>query len=174
MVEHYDMLFGFPQARYVEAGFGATANVFTRREVLERVGRFRPELHSGGDQEWGQRVRDAGYRLLYVESARVDHPARRSWSELIRKTTRTNRGMFELSRLQGKGRGHTLRLVMSDLRPPVGWMVRLLRRRGAASLRATLSALAVLMFNRWLRAWVWISLEARSVGRRSEVGRTGL
>ena len=170
-VEQYELLFGFPQAHYVSVGFGATANLFTRREVFERVGRFRAELQSGGDREWGLRVKAAGYGLFYLESARVDHPARRSWRELVKKTTRTNRGMFELARMQGRGRLYTLRLVVADLKPPIGWIVQVLRGRELPSLRARLSVIAVLLFNRWLRAFLWLSMEAGS--RRTGVDKKG-
>ena len=41
------------QRRYVEEGFGATANLFVRRSVFDSLGGFDEHLKSGGDYEFG-------------------------------------------------------------------------------------------------------------------------
>lgn len=52
---------GFPQRRFVEQdGFGATANLFATRAAIEAVGGFDSSLMSGGDVDFGERVRAAG------------------------------------------------------------------------------------------------------------------
>jgi glycosyltransferase involved in cell wall biosynthesis len=56
-VELYESRTALLQKEYVEdGGFGATANMFTRRAVFERVGLFDGGLKSGGDIEWSRRV----------------------------------------------------------------------------------------------------------------------
>jgi glycosyltransferase involved in cell wall biosynthesis len=170
LVEQYELVFGFPQPRYVSLGFGATANMFTRRAVIERVGPFSTDLESGGDREWGLRVKASGYEVCYAVAARVDHPARRTMGELIKKTVRTNRGMYELTRRQGQGAEYSVRLALADLKPPVGWISRLLRAEKPAGLHAKLSTITVLLFNRWLRAAIWLSLEAGRLRRRADAG----
>ena len=165
-VELYELTYGFRQAFYVTEGFGATANLFTRREVFEAVGPFDARLKSCGDREWGMRVRDAGYHLAYAGGARVLHPARRSWSELIQKTARVSGGMFELARLQGQDRRHTLSVVMSELRPPVRQALRVLQGEGPSGLRARLLVIAALTLRRWVTAFEWLRLEAGSRPRR--------
>jgi len=88
-VELYERVRGFPQEEYVEKyRFGATANVFTFRTVLECVGNFDPDLRSGGDREWGNRVSASGYQLAFGEDAVISHPARSSWREIELKTRR--------------------------------------------------------------------------------------
>jgi glycosyltransferase involved in cell wall biosynthesis len=53
--ELYESLTAFQQHKYIERDhYGATANLFTRRDVFDVVGRFSDGLTSGGDREWGQ------------------------------------------------------------------------------------------------------------------------
>ncbi len=53
-VELYESVTAHAQKTFVEVGrFGATANLFTRRKVFERVGAFDANIKSGGDVEWG-------------------------------------------------------------------------------------------------------------------------
>lgn len=85
---------GFPQERYVRNGFAVTANMITRRQVFERVGPFDGTLQSGGDAEWGRRVRSGGGVAHYLASATVEHPARDTWGELHTKTVRTTEGVI--------------------------------------------------------------------------------
>jgi glycosyltransferase involved in cell wall biosynthesis len=116
LAEVYDCAMAFPQRRYIEqAHFGATANVFTRRSVLERVGTFDGRLISGGDAEWGRRVHAAGYRLLYHDDVIVAHPARESVYKLFQKSVRIAQGEYQMGR---KNRGWLLRSMAKDfLRP---------------------------------------------------------
>ena len=171
VVERYELAFGFPQERYARLGFGATANLFTRRDVFESVGGFDPSLQSGGDREWGLRATASGFKAIYGDAVRIDHPARKTWGELVKKTVRTNRGMFELARKQGYGAGHATKLALADLKPPVRWIARRLQSDEPAGLRAKLSVIAVLMAHRWLRAGIWLSLGAGVVVGHIRHGR---
>jgi GT2 family glycosyltransferase len=109
--EWYEHLHGFPQEDYVRRGFAVTANLVTRRSVLERVGPFDASLASGGDAEWGRRVTSAGGILRYAADARVSHPARATREALIRKGRRTTRGVATKAlRLPG-GRRTVLRML---------------------------------------------------------------
>lgn len=98
-VERFEMLYAFPQERFVrDQHFGATANVFTRRAVMDRVGTFNDALMSGGDREWGQRVHAAGLAVVYVPDVVVAHPARRTFGEYEAKIRRVVGGMRALER----------------------------------------------------------------------------
>ncbi|HXB56236.1 MAG TPA: glycosyltransferase [Vicinamibacteria bacterium] len=100
--ELYESVAAFRQREYVERWhFGATANLFTRRAVFNRVGLFDERLRSLGDREWGYRVSQAGFFLRYAEGARTCHSARRSVAELLRRTQRLAGGYFELARTGG-------------------------------------------------------------------------
>jgi glycosyltransferase involved in cell wall biosynthesis len=78
--------------------FAETANLFTRRTVVDEVGSFAPWLKSRGDVVFGQRVFAAGYRLVYAERAVVTHPAVRSLRQLCRRTARMIGGKHDVRR----------------------------------------------------------------------------
>lgn len=110
--EWFEELDGFPQKDYVSRGFAVTANMVTRRSVMDRVGPFDERLLSGGDAEWGRRVRDAGGRQDYVETAAVTHPARDTWAELARKSRRTTEGVVT----KAPSRRRLLQLLLGQIR----------------------------------------------------------
>jgi glycosyltransferase involved in cell wall biosynthesis len=94
MYSLYDYCFAFPQDLYVNKGqFAATANMFTRMDVIERVGAFDDELMSSGDKAWGNKVYNAGLRVQYAEDAVVIHPPRDSFLEHRKKIVRVARGL---------------------------------------------------------------------------------
>ena len=66
LAELWELERAFPQERYLrELHFSVTANAFTTRAVIERVGTFNADLKSGGDREFGERVWAAGLPLVY-------------------------------------------------------------------------------------------------------------
>lgn len=123
-VELFESVMGLSQQTFVTCDrFGATANLFTRPDVFERVGRFNAELKSSGDREWGQRVFAAGLTQIYAETVCVDHPARRSFAELSRQASRHAGGFYDLRCRQNPSfirRNLTyLELLGFHLMPPV-------------------------------------------------------
>lgn len=101
--EHFEALNEFQQQKYIEEwSFAATANVFVTREVFDRVGPFNPELKSGGDTDWGNRLVAAGGRLVFAPAVVVDHPARSSWRELGRKSLRVANGIADRTEHLGR------------------------------------------------------------------------
>lgn len=87
----------FPQDQFLANDhFGVTANLFTFKHVLNRVGLFDETLKSGGDRDWGQRVYAAGYRQIYGQEACIKHPARDSWESLRKRSVRIVGGKFDL------------------------------------------------------------------------------
>jgi len=93
--ENYEKMFGFPQKMYVEKHqWAVTANLFTYRNVFDKVGLFNPDLKSGGDHEWGTRASKAGFKILYCTDAVVRHPARHTFAEIAKKETRIFGGWY--------------------------------------------------------------------------------
>jgi glycosyltransferase involved in cell wall biosynthesis len=86
------------QERAVRGGFCATANLFVRREVFERIGPFNDRLISGGDGEFGNRATAAGVELRYDATAIVRHPPRSGSRELARKAYRLGFGAAQQRR----------------------------------------------------------------------------
>lgn len=98
LADLYDrVIFGFPYREMLE-GYGGmiTANLFTRRSVIEKIGPFAAHLKSFGDQEWGMRVRAAGYGQIYEDEAWVAHPVRGTFQTVARKKIRCSGGVFDL------------------------------------------------------------------------------
>lgn len=118
-VELYESITAFPQHKYVaKYHYGATANVFAWRRVMDVIGPFNATLTSGGDREWGQRVYAAGLSLIYAEEVQVQHPARRSFDELSRKIVRVTGGMETLRREQPGSFASFAKDTVKDLLPP--------------------------------------------------------
>lgn len=91
--ELYDMAYALDQERHLTVShFGATANLFTRRSVVDQVGPFDGAIRSRGDYEWGRRVWAAGFRQAYAADAVVRHPARRSLRAMVAKARRIRGG----------------------------------------------------------------------------------
>jgi len=101
LVELVDASRFLRQEHYVREGFGATANLFVRREVVEAVGAFEPRLRSGGDHEFGQRASRAGFDIALAEDAVVRHGCRTSFRALFRKAERVGYGFGQVARLRG-------------------------------------------------------------------------
>lgn len=79
--------------------FALTANLFTRRSVMDEVGLFNSNLKSAGDYEWGNRVYEKRLNLYYDDEIVVSHPARRTLSQLNRKVRRLVGGRFDTRRI---------------------------------------------------------------------------
>jgi GT2 family glycosyltransferase len=86
-VEVFEMMFAFRQQQYIEKqNFAVTANLFAKRMIFEAIGGFRQGLPE--DTDWCQRAVAAGYAIRFAPKARVAHPARHDWSELVAKWDR--------------------------------------------------------------------------------------
>jgi glycosyltransferase involved in cell wall biosynthesis len=98
--EYFDSAGKLNQKSYVEnAGFGATANLFVRKDMFNNYGLFLSELESGGDYEFGRRLTEAGEKLFYSQEALVRHPARSTFREKHNKSKRIARGQKHLSEM---------------------------------------------------------------------------
>lgn len=96
IVERYERVMGFQQREYLaQYHYGATANAFTFRQVIDRVGAFNAALKSSGDFEWGRRVAAQGYQQVYAEGVCVAHPARHSFAELYKRSLRIAGGIYD-------------------------------------------------------------------------------
>lgn len=99
--EIFDKLVNLQQEKYVEEyHYGATANLFTFKQVFAKVGLFNADLKSGGDADWGNRVFAGGYNLIYAKDVLVLHPARNSLDQLAKKVMRQTGGTFDRRKRQ--------------------------------------------------------------------------
>ena len=117
--EAFEQIFAFDNYRYVtEEKFTVTANLFTTKTVFVRSGGFRGAVSE--DTEWCQRAVSAGHGIAYCDSARVSHPARADWAELLAKWRRINRESFALACERPRGR---LRWLLRSMALPASILV---------------------------------------------------
>lgn len=157
-VEIYESFKGFPQKEYIEKSqFGATANVFTSRKIIDAVGYFDSELKSGGDAEWGKRVSKAGYRLRYAADVEVRHPARSTYAEYYRKTIRVLSGLPAYRNPGPVSLFVIIRRLLGGIKPPVSRIRRTLAESGVEGVEQKLK---LAMFDLFLH-YVWLFEGAR-------------
>jgi glycosyltransferase involved in cell wall biosynthesis len=154
-VEQYEMLVAFAQQEFVRKyRFGATANLFSFREVFARVGPFLTEVKSGGDMEWGRRVVDSGLRMEYAANVCVFHPARASLGELYQKIVRVTGGLHDLKSIKGRGYiEFDRRSLLLDWLPPLNAVARTMREPSLQKMRDRVRVCAVLFFVRYVQAF---------------------
>jgi len=86
-VEAFERVFAFRQRDYVERKkFSATANLFVKASAARAIGSFTNGLSE--DVDWCRRGVALGFHLAFNDKSIVSHPARRDWSELVRKWER--------------------------------------------------------------------------------------
>lgn len=167
---------GFPVDRYIESfGFAPTCCLLVRRSVIEEVGPFDERLVSGGDLEFGNRVRDAGYRLEYDEALTVVHPARDTVRELASKASRVGRGRYQLRAFYPGRYGTPLAMLLNPLTytPPIPWRVgRLIDDYDSLPRRERAAMYALLLMTKLARAHGKLD-EAAGMGLRSILAPPG-
>ncbi|QFU82333.1 glycosyltransferase [Natronorubrum aibiense] len=95
----YDLALGLPVEKYIEKdGFAPTCSLIVRQQVFDEVGNFDHRLVSGGDKEFGHRVRDAGFQMAYTDEIVLEHPARVSSTSWLKKAQRIGKGSMQLRR----------------------------------------------------------------------------
>lgn len=169
-VELYESRMYLLQKEYVEVGrFGATANLFTFREVFDRVGLFDDHVKSSGDAEWGQRVSAYGYRLMYADDTCVAHPARYSFGQLYRRVTRVIGGLHDLNHKKSCSRidnGFIGKGFFVDSLPPVRSSIRVLFDPGTKGIYTKVKIIIVMFFVQYVQVWERIRLMAGGKSKR--------
>lgn len=151
-VEIYESIeMNFSQEENIEKShFGVTANLFTFKHVIDKVGCFNCTLKSGGDREWGQRVFEAGYQQIYANDVLISHPARHSFSQLRKRVARFTGGQFDMF----MSRNPTMRDFAMDLvgtfKPPFRSFYRIWTNDKLCSLESKLQFVRVMLFARYV------------------------
>ena len=123
-VELHEMMFAFPQERYVrDSGYGVTGNMMTHKQVFNAIGPFNTTLLSGGDHDFGVRARAAGFKAVYAPEVCVQHPARRSFAEIKKKLRRTMGGVRD----KDASLGAAFVQFKEALKPPVKLSINVLK-----------------------------------------------
>lgn len=121
MWELYNQRTGFQIEKYMRLyGFAGGGNLFVKKKVFEQVGNFDTGLVSGGDMEFGNRVRDAGLIMYFDDENIMYHPARQSRHSIWKKNVRTASGQIDLHNRYPKRYGKlTFKNVLTAFRPIV-------------------------------------------------------
>lgn len=162
----YDQLWGFPQQRYVEAGFAPTANLFTRRCAFEIAGPFNSQLKSGGDREWGLRATAYGFQVVYARDAVVRHPARESLGELCAKARRVIGGNRDRSKAEASFK-HSVGYLLGNLKGLPWRMYGVWTDKRVPSIRRKSQLIFVVLLLFAVRNGEWIRLQLGGTSRRS-------
>lgn len=161
-VEALEIRSAFPQERYATLHhFGATANVFVTRSVVDQAGPFLSGLISGGDKEFGSRVYASGFPVIYCQAATVRHPARRELGALLAKTRRVVAGVYDLEMRGRVPKGSFLRGFFGDLRPPVKTCWNIISTPASEGLYKRFQVAGVVILVRYYRAIYRLRVLAR-------------
>ncbi|MGO4526446.1 glycosyltransferase family 2 protein [Microvirga sp. 2MCAF35] len=95
-VSSYEMRHSYLGRNDIDDGC-VTANWLMSRTIYDELNGFDLSLRSGGDVEFSQRIKAAGYDLVWACSMIVEHPTRTSLDDLIRKQRRTLGGAWNRS-----------------------------------------------------------------------------
>ncbi|MCB2183199.1 MAG: glycosyltransferase family 2 protein [Desulfobulbaceae bacterium] len=152
MVELYEIATAFQQKKNIyEAKFSVTANLFTSKKVIDRVGQFDATLKSGGDVEWGNRVYKNGFSLVYGDDVCVSHPARRTVKQLYAKTVRVMGGETALSSRQFRTFLQSTYHWVCQATPPVSNMLNIFRCKKLTGFRQKMKAAFILVLVKYIK-----------------------
>lgn len=167
-VEYYDStIMGFPQQKYIEESrFGATANLFTFRSVIDKVGSFEQTLKSSGDREWGQRVFLAGYEQIYADDVCVAHPARHSLEQLHKKVVRKIGGYQDVKKKKGYSFREFIDDMAIDLSPPFRVFFRIWLDKNLKGGKQKLNFIFLFLYIKYLKAWEKLRLQLGGISTR--------
>ena len=170
-VELYESIAAFHQKRWLEKDhFGATANLFTWKKVIEKIGAFDETLKSSGDREWGNRVASFGYRQKYSEEAYISHPARHSWKELYSKNMRIIGGLYNLQNRKYqspwlKNWAFTVSFIQNII-PPCMFVYNVFFDSRLQGINRKIQASSVMFLVRYASAWELFRLKIGKVPSR--------
>lgn len=152
--EIYESINALQQKKFIEKhGYGATANLFTYKNIIDKVGLFDDTLKSVGDKEWCQRVLLAGYKQIYADDTLIKHPARHSLAELYKRTVRINGGVHDWKRNRGYPFKEFITDVTKDLLPPFRLYFRIWSDERLNGSKQKIQYIFVVLLIKYLSAW---------------------
>lgn len=95
-------------------GVAVTANLAVKKSIFNKIGLFNPNLKSGGDINWTNKLTKLGFDLMYDEKMVVEHPTRNE-KQLLKKRKRVVEGKINSMK------GHfskSIMYIMKNILPP--------------------------------------------------------
>lgn len=99
LVELVDARMHLNQDGYAAHGWAATANMAIRAAAFQALGGFHHKLQSGGDYEFGIRAMASGHGIGWCPAMVVQHEARATFGELMKKRRRVRAGHVQVAGL---------------------------------------------------------------------------
>lgn len=119
LIFEFEKAFSFNQKNNVERfGRSVTANLFVKKSVFDKIGFFSEDSLSGEDFNWTQKATKSGFKLVYGDRAIVEHPARKTFQNILTKKKRTAGGLY-ITSYQGKSKVKSIITLIKYLRPPI-------------------------------------------------------
>lgn len=147
--------------------YGATANLFTFKSVIDVVGKFDDTLKSGGDQEWSWRVLAAGYKQIYADDTCVYHPLRTSLAQFSKKIVRLLGGDIDLLKKEKKYSWKKFtRYLLDDLKPPFRFCLQTWQDKRLKTPKEKIEHIILYVYVKYLRAGERIRLQLKGDPRR--------
>lgn len=146
--------------------YGATANLFTFKSVIDVAGCFDHTFKSHGDIEWGQRVFALGYKQIYADDTSVYHPYRTSLAEFSKKVIRLLGGELDIKKKKGYSWKEFLIDLANDLKPPFKVYFCTFKDERLKGIQK-IKFLLIYIYIKYLRAGERIRLQLRGSSRRS-------
>lgn len=166
-VELYESITFLQQERHViNQKFSATANLFTFKEIFNRVGLFNADIKSGGDYEWCSRVIAASYDVAYAPEAVISHPARHSFHDLAKKVARVTGGLYDLKASRSYTWRKFLRDLAQDVTPPFRAAPSAWRDQRLEGYNQKLQVISVMFFVKYIRARERVKLRLGFASKR--------
>ena len=152
LAERFDKLTAFQQKENIEKSyFSVTANLFTTKRVIEQVGMFNPNLKSGGDVEWGNRVHHNGLKLTHAENTVIYHPTRKTFSLIFRKNRRVSQGFDPLNALGKSSPSGPVREWFGRMSPPLSGSLIILRANDMGGIANRIAMIMILFAAKYFR-----------------------
>ncbi|MDJ0776023.1 MAG: glycosyltransferase family A protein [Mastigocoleus sp. MO_167.B18] len=151
-VELYEsIVLNFEQEENVnEKHFGVTANLFTFKHIIDKVGFFNAALKSGGDREWGERVFAAGYKQVYEDDALIKHPARHSFSQLYKRIARFVGGKHDIMMSQNPSFSELAKDIIRIFKPPFRSFYRVWKNQQLPGAKQKIQFIGAMLFARYV------------------------
>lgn len=166
-VESYESMRYLLQKEYIEKyRFGATANLWTLRSVIDHVGVFDPKLKSSGDVEWGERVFAAGYQQIYADDTCVAHPARHSLGQLTQQLIRRVGGECDLKRKKGYSFIGFMIDLIKDLKPPLKSIYCVFFDEKISGLKQKSQIVYIMLLTKYIKALERVRLQLGGTSQR--------
>lgn len=165
LVEWYEIMFAFPQQLYVEKDhFAVTANLVTSREVIKKNGEFNASLFSGGDAEWGNRLKQNHIPLNYNAQVQVNHPARDTFSKLVSKVKRTVGGCYQQINInETMKKSFSLSELLRGFMPPIFAISDLFKTSYPLSFSQKLKMIGLLVYLKYHKSLIKVAYKLKLI-----------